>query len=445
MFRNLGLIFLLAAALVVLLIFKPWDSFKKDPPRFLDRLPHADLVGKSNVLDLSRSLSATLYHYKIPFREFLSQEFILGQGKSFGLDLQSPVYFFGNEQDWMLRDFGALVMVTDSSKINIGVEKIRKLQPSIRDTTIGNYKIYMHPEERTYMTYGSDWMLIYKGDRFIRTFYSVVNARLNEIDPKWRTFLNQSGEHHMEAMLSFDKLTERGVSQVGLHISNDTTGLTIHTNIEQIDSLSFSMKESGPSYPDQMFTKNSISIHLDIERLRNNPKDPLYNLLSDIGKRVSFPTKELLNAWDGDLAFRQGGIETITEKYIESELDEDFNVTEIEKSKQIKIKGFSVYLSLNEGGPHFLNRLIAKGIITRDDKRYRLLYSPPLKMNFTDTSLALHTSNYLPAMELDSISSLVYTHKKTAYEFYLDSTDAYTAYGRIRIPLDYIVKSNITE
>ncbi len=445
MFRKLGLIFILAAALVVLLIMKPWDSFKQEPPRFLDRLPQADLVGRSNILELSRSFSATLYHYKVPLREFFSQEFILGQGKSFGLDLQNPVYFFGNENDWVLEDFGALVMVNDSSKITIGVEKVRKLQPSIRDTTIGNYKIYMHPEEKTYMTYGYDWMLVYKGDHFIRTFYSVVNAKLNEIDPKWRSFLNQSGEHHMEALLAFDKLADRGISQVKLHLSTDTTGLTIHTDIKQFDSLSFTMKDSGPSYPDQMFTKNSVSIHLNIDNLRKNPKDPLYSLLSDIGKRISFPTKDLLDAWEGDLAFRQGGIETITETYIESELDEDFNVTEVEKTKRVKIQGFSVYLSLNKKGSYLLNRLIAKGIITRDDKRYRLLYSPPLKMNFTDSSLALHTSNYTPGMKTDTISSIVYTYKRTAYEFYLDSTDSHTAYGRIRIPLDYIVKTNISE
>jgi hypothetical protein len=45
-----------------------------------------------------------LYYNKIPFRDLLSYEFILSQGKLYGLNLQKPIYFFGKEKG----DVGAI-------------------------------------------------------------------------------------------------------------------------------------------------------------------------------------------------------------------------------------------------------------------------------------------------------------------------------------------------
>ena len=58
MYRQLSFIFLLAGALTALLVFRPWEAFKEKPPRFYDRLPDADIIGKCSILDLSRSFNA---------------------------------------------------------------------------------------------------------------------------------------------------------------------------------------------------------------------------------------------------------------------------------------------------------------------------------------------------------------------------------------------------
>ena len=81
---------------VALLILKPWKA-EVESPRFVDRLPMAEIIGRTNILNLAKDFIPATYHNQIPFREFISPEFILSQGKINGLNLQRPVYFFGNQ------------------------------------------------------------------------------------------------------------------------------------------------------------------------------------------------------------------------------------------------------------------------------------------------------------------------------------------------------------
>jgi hypothetical protein len=72
-----------AGALGLVLFLKNILFQKPTPPRLIDRLPTADFIGKVNVLDLARETSGMMYYHKIPFRDFTSYEFLLGQGKMF--------------------------------------------------------------------------------------------------------------------------------------------------------------------------------------------------------------------------------------------------------------------------------------------------------------------------------------------------------------------------
>ncbi len=436
---------MLAVLLAAILYFKPWKAYEQKPPRFFDRLPEADIIGKSKVLDLSRSLSTTLYHYKIPLREFFSQEFILGQGKSFGLDLQKPVYFFINQKEWKYEDLGVLLMVSDSSKVRLGIEKLKQ-HLAVTDTIIEGHQVYVHRDENAYMTYGENWMLLYTGDKFNKTLKKVINARFNEIPPKWRNFLNKASIHHnLQALIAFDELRAEGIDHADIVVSNDSTGVTFQTSIRQTDTVSIGIKQQGQGFPDEQFTKNNINLHLDISRLRNHSEDPIHRLLKSLGKKISFPTQELLNAWEGDLAFRQGGLQTIEQRYVQSVLDEDFNITEVTKVKHLKIQGFSIYLSMNRYGKLFLDRMFSKGILTKNEDNYRLLFSPPMSMLFNDSSLVLYTGKFIPGMNEENLNRAIWTHKNTAYEFYLDSISTFSIYSRIRIPLDQIVKENLPQ
>ena len=106
----------LCLGLIALLIIKPWRS-EPESPRFVDRLPMSEIIGKTSILSLAKDLIPATYNNQIPFREFISPEFILSQGKINGLNLQRQVYFFGNHSMEELSDWGMMIHVLDSSKV----------------------------------------------------------------------------------------------------------------------------------------------------------------------------------------------------------------------------------------------------------------------------------------------------------------------------------------
>lgn len=445
MLKKIALIFVLALVFVTLLIFRPWDFNSRKEPRFFDRLPDADIIGKSDILDLSKALSSALYHYRVPFREFLSPEFILGQGKGFGIDLQKPAYFFANEQDWKINSMGMLFRITDSSSVRAGINRLDKLI-GLKDTMIYNHIVYKYTKEKFYIAYGKDWMLVYHGDKFKRTYHDVLYARINEIPPKWRSFLNkQSGSKSMIAQITTKNLENIGIKSILCSMSNDSSSITINTQINQFDTLSFQVRNSGWEFFSQEYTKNNANLHFNVHRLRDNPEDPIVVFMKKIGAKISLPVNDFLNAWEGDLAFRQGGIQKIKERFIESELDENFNVTEIEKYRDVKVLGYSVYLSTNGLGKSLVGNLLNKGIMTKSEGKYRMLFSPPLVMNQTDTSLVFHTSQFTPILYKSEQNKVLITYKNIPYIMYLDSTSTKSLYGRLEIPLDKLLKNNIDQ
>lgn len=442
--KKLAIIFALAVLLAVALVFRPWESEPKDEPRFFDRLPDADLIGKANILDLSESMEQTTYYYRIPFREFLTREFILLQAKSFGIDVQKPVYFFANENEWQLDDFGAMFLVKDSSLVKSGIERLsRAIQ--LNDTTIYEQNVFYNQATKISIAYGADWLLVYNGDHFKRTFHDVLFAKKNEIPPNWRAFLNKVkfDGTPLVAHMASKKLESYGIQAADLRLQNDSTSLTLNGSIHQQDSLVISINDKGPSYSMQEYTRTLANLHLDVSKLSDYPNDPVYRILKQLAAKISFPLKDFLTTWDGDIAFRQGGLQTYREKYITSELDENFNITEVTKYKTIKLPGYSLYLSMNSDYPDFIDRLLVKGILTKPDKRYRLLFSPPLALQQEKNSIALHTASYYEKPGTGSVNSVLFTHNKTPYTFYLDSLGSHTYYCRFHIPLQHLVNDNI--
>jgi len=446
MYRNLLIIFALAAGLAALLIWQPWRGESELPPRIYDRLPEAEIIGVSNVLELSSSLSETMFYYKIPFRDFISPDFILSQGKNYGLDVQSPVFFFMNEEDNLPDDWGVMLSVRDSSKVREGIDHLKKFM-EIKTREVHKTPVYSSPEYNAHIVYGDDWIFLYHGNHLATILKSVVFAKHNEISPRWRAFVNENTDAAvgLVASITSDKFDKYGIESAKIALSNDSSSLIFNTSITQFDSLPFQTKEAGFSYDPQEFTKYLVNLHFDIDKLRKRPNAPIYKGLKEVGAKVGFPVEKFLNAWEGDVAFRQGGIETIREKYIESELDENFNITEVTKYRNVKVSGFSLYLSMNEQLPPLVDQLQSKGILTGNGQKYRLLFSPPLRMHTSDSALVFHTSKYRPELLKDSVNNVMWSFNYTPVQFYLDSTSAKTVFGRIQLPLKKIISDNIPE
>jgi hypothetical protein len=439
MFKKITLIIFLSVALGAFLILRPYIFRKSAPPRIEDRLPDADFIGRAYVLDVARETSGMLYYHKIPFRDLLSYEFILSQGKLYGLNLQNPVYFFGNERG----DWGALVQVTDSSKIYDGIERLGNFI-DITDTLVQEQHVYQFKKLKSYLYYDKNYLFIYKGKNFSAYFDRVHNAKLYDIQPAWRSFLKEKQFKGEKLVLfsNWKKLKDYGLETVLFAHDSDSTSFSVKTYARNSKNLSVKMKDEGLNLLSGEFTSKMLNIHLDISKLREDPTDPLYKWIEGLGRKISFPTKDFLKAWEGDLSMRQGGFQLVKETYIESELDDDFNVTEVEKTKEVKVPGFSLMFSVNAYGKQLLERLLAKGILTQEDDFYRFLFSPQLKLSTKGNYFIFHSGQFVPKTESSNKNSGIWTKRGTRLEFTLDSLSRREVFGTIYIPVDRIISRN---
>lgn len=439
MFKKITLIIFLSIALAAFLILRPYIFKKQDPPRMEDRLPEADFVGRAYLLDVARETSGMLYYHKVPFRDFFSHEFILGQSKTYGLNLQEPVYFFANEGG----DWGALIKVSDSSKILQGIERLRKYTDII-DSVVHETKTFHIKDLGGFLYYDKTYMLLYKGDDFKKIHKRVTACKNGDISPVWKSFLKekQFKDEKLVIYSNWRKLKDNGVETAIFAHDSDSISFSLKAYARNKTPLNVAMKEGGRSFVSGEFSNKMLNIHLDVSKLREHPEDPIYQWLVKMGKKISFPTADFLNAWEGDLSFRQGGLQTITETYVESELDENFNVTEVRKEKEVKVPGFSLLLSTNKNGPRFIQRLLTKGILTMEEDKYRFLYSTPLNMKKVQNYYIFHSGQFTPKQEIHAKNSGVWTHRGTRVEFNLDSLSKYEVFGSIYIPVNRIISHN---
>ncbi len=421
------------------MVLRPYIFGKVQLPRIEDRLPDADFLGRAYILDVAKETSGMLYYHNIPFRDLLSYEFILSQGKQYGLNLQLPVYFFANEAG----DWGAVLTVSDSSKIREGIDRLGKLI-DIQDSLYQDQWVYYNEKEKGYLTYGSNYLLIYKGPDFNTTFNLVARASRNNQTRTWKAFLKEKQFKNEKLVLyaNWKKLKENGIQTAMLAHDSDSVSFSLKAYIRNKKPLAVKMKTAGYSIHSNAYAAKALNIHLDVSKLRKNVQDPLYKWMAKMARKISFPIADFLAAWEGDLSFHQGGLQLVKERYIESELDEDFNVTEVEKTRESLVPGFSLLFSMNEKGNQFIGKLMQKGILTQEENRFRFLFSPELKMSVNKNYYIFHSGTYPPRTIEDASNRGVWTKKGTKIEFSLDSLSNYEAFGSIYIPVNKIIRRN---
>ena len=162
----------------------------------------------------------------------------------------------------------------------------------------------------------------------------------------------------------------------------------------------------------------------------------------NLGKRIGVPFIDFIKAWEGDLCFVEGGIQKTRENYIETELDENFNTTEVQKYRDVLVPGYSLYFSSNENGKKFINRLFAKGIMTSESGKIRILYSPLLSIRQGKGNIQLYSGNQAPRLMNSSKNSIVWTNKGTIYRFNIDSLNRHELVGSLQIPVKRIFRRN---
>lgn len=435
-----GLVIVLLISLIAAFFYwRPFLYGEKQDARVTDRLPMGDFIGKIQLLDLARETNPFLFYHKLPFREFLTIEFILSQSKSYGLDVQKPVYFFSNENE----EWGTMVNVVDSSKVFAGILKLKQ-NLEIEDTLVGGQKVGKISKEKIYFTYGKNWLFMYHGNQMPKRMYQVWYSKRGDMHPGWKKFLalkNFSNES-LVVSSSWKKIKKLGIEQAILTHDSDSSMVTLKTYFKSKSPLGFSLKEEGPALPTNPKIDKGLSFHFNIEEMRANPNAPLRLLLQEFSKRISFPIADFFAAWEGDISFQEGGKQKIKESYIETEYDEEFNPVDVVKQKDVEVPGYAVLLSMNQHQKKFISKLFAKGIMRKQDNKFFILTSPPLKINQNKNYLLLHSSGVGPKLTKNTLNGGYWTADRTRYEFVVDSLNTNEVSISVRFPGIVLVKKN---
>ncbi len=439
MARKVLFIVFLISLLAGFFYYRPLFGKPPEEPSLVDRLPDGDFLGRIFLLDVARESYPMLFFNKVPVRDFLSHEFLLAQGKSYGLDLQKPAYFFANESG----EWGALVAVNDSSKIYPGIERLKK-SVKLEDTLVSDQKVRVLKSEHLYLTYDKKWIFVYQGNQLPKRLYHVKFAEKNDVTKAWKAFLNekQFKDEKLVVYSNSKKLREQGIETAIFAHDNDSVSVQVKAYIRNTKAFNVSMKPSGLAFQDNKTMDKLINLHLNIEKLRNDKSDPLYKWIANLGRKVSFPTDAFLNAWDGDLSFYQGGMVQVKETFVETVLDENFMTSEVKSTRIKDVPGFAFMMSVNENQKEFINRLFAKGIMRKEGKKFYVLTSPPLRIRQTPTHLYLYSSDLTPKTKNSKFNGGLWNENGIRYGFTLDSITSHEAFATINIPVRRFLKKN---
>lgn len=437
MFKKVSLIVFLSILLAAGLIFRHFYMRMSSEPTLTERLPVGDFLVKAKILDLAQETSGMLHFNKVDFRDFASKEFLLGQAKSYGLDLQRPAYAFVNENG----SWGALIHVADSSEIGAGIMRLNKIA-KFQDTLIDRQKVYKWDSENAYITYGINWLFIYKGESYSYHLNKVLESKKGEMDPVWKAFLSEKQFKSKSLVIysNAQRIRKYGVKKAMFAHNIDSTRITLLSYVKSDKKIAFKAKKEGLGMALSSGYQKYLNVHLDIEDFIGQTEDPLYKFMARQSRKISFPLDQFLRTWKGDLSFREGGSQVVKETFIESVMDDNFEVTEVTSIKERTVKGFSLALSMNENANNFIASLLRKGILRKEEDKYRFLISPPLNMSKKGDYYSFYSGSTAPVLVPNAQNDGYLSYKRTPFTFYLDTIINDEAFGKIDFPVERVLR-----
>jgi hypothetical protein len=110
--------------------------------------------------------------------------------------------------------------------------------------------------------------------------------------------------------------------------------------------------------------------------------------------------------------------------------------------RKIPVVGFSVMLSMNEQSKSFINALFARGIMTKQDRKYYFLFSPPLTLNIRPETISAYSSSKSPVIETGQGNRGLWNYKGTPVAFSIDSLRKHEIYGSIEFPVNRLIRKS---
>ena len=131
----------------------------------------------------------------------------------------------------------------------------------------------------------------------------------------------------------------------------------------------------------------------------------------------------------------------VQEKYIETELDDNFEPTQIEKTRYKNVPRYSLMFTVKEPAEKLIQKLLEKGILTREDDQFRFLFSPQLKLKIDDSRVVFYSTKSPPKAYISHNNSIQWSVNGTELNFKVDSLKNKKVYGSLEIPMRKILES----
>ena len=438
MYKKLAFILLLAFILGALLYLKPFDSPKKEFEKIETFLPEADLAGRVYLLDFLTESTDLMLFNEISQRQFLTSEFVLSLAKKFGLDVQSPVYVFANERG----DAGSVVPLYTTQKLKSALDRI-SLDNNVKDTLIGQDRIYHLVDYQVHIFHRDNFLFIYYGDYFYEIYRECITDRKRKIAAVWQGLFSNPifPNENLVLYSACESLKQFGMDYAYMAHDSDSSGFHLKSCIKINDSIPFFVKDSGQAIKFSARSKRTIDLHMNTEDLSASIKGLLIEKLSLLTSKISFPISDFIEIWSGDFCFEEGGFYLVSEKYIETELDDNFEPTQVEKTRYKNVPRYSLMFTVHEPANQLLDKLLSKGILTEEDEQFRFLFSPQLKLRLLDNQVIFYSTVNPPRSYMSSMNRIEWTYKGTDFEFQVDSLSNKRVFGSIEVPMKKILES----
>lgn len=438
MVKKILFIAFIGTILTIYLFNNPFYKQKENACNLADRLPNTSYKGKIDVLRFAKEIQLNLKEIDFKYRDLLSPNFMLGQAKNIGVNIQNPVYIFGeSEVDW-----GLIAQVSDFEKMKDGIERICKIFP-FKDTNISNAKVLYSHKSNIHLYFDKNLILFYFGTSPAKIISRVINKKNKKVYQSWKSFLNKHQNTNEYFILSNKSTNVESIGFNELILSHqfDSSNFKLKANLGRNYPINLKMKKEGLSLKQNKKTEFYTNIHLDISKFRENIDEELLEVLKKYTTKINFPVNIFLEAWDGDLCFVKGGTTTVKEKYVETVIDDNFNTQEITKVSYKQVPAFSILISLNKNKNRLIGSLLKKGLLRKEkDNIYYFLFSPPLKVKKIDNYLLFYSGDNYPQTIEKNDTELKFEYKSNDIKFTLDSIFENRAFGSFSVLLDSLSK-----
>lgn len=387
--------------------------------KITDRIPVGEILVRCNILELNKEINSILFKKKLPIREFSSTDFLLSQGKQFGINIKSDAYMFTDRE---LSEWGMIISLTDSSQVIKLVDRI-KSNTKIKDSSTNYIRVFSFVEYNLNLCYGKDYLFLYSGKNFKRNLARVSNAKIGGIAREWKQFLSLPifKEEKIVAYSEGPFVQEWGLDYALLSHDNDSNDVHVKAYLHTAQNHGLNLLASQAGLPLTSKDSKAIELHLDSSFKRQQIFKKFMPKLLELGKKIGFPTPLFIQAWDGNLSFREGGFVNATQRIVVTDFDADFNPIEITKYQHIRVPGYSIMVGVNKLGPTLMKSLYSKGIVRDEEGKLRFLFAPLLTMKTEKNRYQFTASSTFPDLTLGDKNFMRWTEGKDVYYLEIDS------------------------